>query len=34
MTEDDLREFMIIVRRALLLVVKWIEKKYNLQSEK
>jgi len=29
-TTDDLREFLLIVRRALLLVVRWIEKRYNI----
>ena len=28
---DDLREFMIVVRRALLLVVDHIERKYGLK---
>jgi hypothetical protein len=25
---DDLREFLIVLRRALLMIVRWIEKKY------
>jgi len=27
---DDLREFMIVLRRALKLILQYIEKKYNL----
>ncbi len=27
---DDLREFMMVLRRALLLIVRWIEKRYSL----
>jgi hypothetical protein len=27
---DDLRDFLLVVRRALLLVVRWIEKRYSL----
>jgi hypothetical protein len=29
-TETELRDFMLILRRALLLIVRWIEKKYEL----
>ena len=29
---DELREFMIILRRALLMIVNYIEKRYNLPS--
>jgi hypothetical protein len=25
---DDLREFMLMLRQALLMIVRWIEKKY------
>lgn len=28
--DDDMREFLIVVRRALLLIVRWIEKRYCL----
>ena len=28
MAHDDLREFMMVVRDALLMVVRWIERKY------
>ncbi len=28
---DDLREFLLTVRRALLLVVQWIETRYGLK---
>lgn len=27
---DELREFLIVVRRALLMVARWIEKRYQL----
>jgi len=27
-TDNDLREFMLILKRALLMVVAWIDKKY------
>ncbi len=29
---DDLREFMMVLRRALLLIVRWIEKRYSLKT--
>jgi hypothetical protein len=28
---DDLREFFLMVRRALLMIVRWIESKYNIE---
>jgi hypothetical protein len=28
LTEEELREFFLIVRRALLMIVRWIEKHY------
>jgi len=28
--DEDLREFFLILRRALLMVVRWIEKRYAL----
>ncbi len=28
--EEELRDFFIVVRRALLLIVGWIEKRYKL----
>lgn len=28
METDELREFMLVVRQALLMIVRWIEKKY------
>jgi len=31
--DDDLREFMLVLRRALLMVVRWIEKRYAIQSD-
>lgn len=31
MSEDvDLREFMAVLRRALLMIVRWIEKRYGM----
>lgn len=30
--DDDLREFMLVLRRALQMIVRWIEKKYDLRS--
>jgi hypothetical protein len=27
---DEMREFMMVLRRALLLVVRWIEKRYGI----
>lgn len=29
---DDLREFMLVLRRALLMIVAWIEQKYGLKD--
>ena len=29
----DMREFMLVLRQALLMVVRWIEKRYNLSSK-
>jgi hypothetical protein len=29
---DEMREFLLVVRRALLLIVSWIEKRYGLNS--
>lgn len=29
-SSDDLREFFIIVRQALLMIVGWIERKYQI----
>lgn len=26
--DDDLQEFMLVVRRALLMLVRWIERRY------
>jgi hypothetical protein len=31
---DDLREFMIVVRQALLIIVGWIERRYGLQRKR
>jgi hypothetical protein len=28
--EDDLKEFMLVLRNALLMIVRWIEKKYQI----
>jgi hypothetical protein len=33
MTQDEtLREFMIVLRQALLMIVRWIEKRYGLRA--
>jgi len=32
--KDDLKEFFVILRQALLMVVRWIEKRYGLQPSK
>lgn len=32
MNNDDLREFMVVLRRALLMIVRWIERKYKLSD--
>jgi hypothetical protein len=32
-TDDEVRDLMLTVRRALLLIVRWIEKRYGLKSE-
>jgi hypothetical protein len=30
--DEDLREFFLILRRALLMLVRWIEKKYSIDQ--
>ena len=30
---DALREFLLVVRQALLMIVRWIERRYHLKSE-
>jgi hypothetical protein len=30
---DDLREFLLILRRALLMITAWIERRYDLERE-
>lgn len=30
MENDDLKEFMLILRRALMMIVRWIERKYQV----
>ena len=30
---DDVREFLLVLRRALLMVVTWVEQRYRLASE-
>lgn len=30
---DDLREFMIVLRQALLMIVDWIERRYGLKRK-
>lgn len=34
MPNDDLRDFMIVLRQALLMVVAWIERRYGLAERK
>jgi len=29
---NDLREFMLVLRRALLMIVRWIERRYELAT--
>ena len=31
-TDNDLREFMLVLRRALLMVVRWIENHYGVNN--
>lgn len=31
--KDDLREFLLVLRRALLLITGWIERRYGLKRE-
>lgn len=31
--QDDLRDFLMIVRRALLMIVAWIEQRYKLYEK-
>jgi len=33
MAHDDMREFMLVVRDALLMVVRWIEKRYGKSQQ-
>lgn len=33
MNNDDLREFLLVLRRALLMLVNWIEQRYRLGPE-
>jgi hypothetical protein len=30
---DELREFMLVLRRALVMIVRWIERRYKLTAE-
>jgi len=32
--KDDIKEFMLILRQALLMIVRWIEKRYGLLPNK
>lgn len=32
MTPEETREFMMVVRQALLIIVRWIEKRYLLEK--
>lgn len=31
--DEEMREFLLVVRRALLVVVRWIERKYRLKRD-
>jgi hypothetical protein len=31
MTQNELHDFMIVVRKALLMIVRWIEKRYGVR---
>ena len=31
--DDAQREFLLVVRQALLMIVRWIERRYHLKSE-
>ena len=36
MNENDrkeMKEFLLIIRHALLMIIRWIEKQYNLQNK-
>jgi hypothetical protein len=33
MTPDETKEFLLIVRRACLMIARWIEKKYKLPPQ-
>jgi len=33
MSPDDLRDFLLVLRRALLMVVRWIEAKYHIATD-
>ncbi len=30
--DDDIKEFLLVLRRALLMIVGWIEKRYGLEG--
>ncbi len=30
--DEDLREFMLVLRQALLMIVRWIEKRYHMEA--
>ena len=32
-TDDDFKDFLLILRRALLMVVRWIEKHYEVNDD-
>jgi len=33
MNNDDFKDFMLVLRKALLMIVRWIEKRYGLESK-
>ena len=33
MDQTDLRDFMLVMRQALLMIVRWIEKRYHIEPK-
>jgi len=33
MTDNDLKEFLLVIRQSLLMIVRWIEKRYGLENK-
>jgi len=34
MDSDTLREFLLVLRRALLMVIRWIERRYQVEEDR